>query len=279
MRNKLLGQNYRSRFLDREYSSVLSVDDNYIYTVSNLKPTQFGVILGIGQEIAAINSALSGFNYDSVSDVKSTIEGFGYSLVMTPQFGAMAEQMSGTTNITSLGQFNTDFFDNRTIELGDGFSNGNLNGYPYLAYAGFEGNTFYGTAFNIYTDYTQETPLSSLFSPNQDRNLYNYVLNANGSTVENDSSGTSTIFSDGHNPNSNGYNSTTRFSSDDGSHGFAIGTTRLDGNGGPYLRDNPSNAYGMENPNGGDTSSSNFYWGQEISSTTFSMYVFTKFID
>ena len=279
MINRLIGKDLKTQFEERNYSSILNVDTHYIYRNLNITASQFGVILGLGSELPSINAALSGFSYNDVSDIKTTLEGFGYSLIMTPTYNAMAERMSSQTDITSIGRFNSDFFNNETLILSDGFDNANLNGYPFLAYAGFVNDTFYGTAVSFYTDYTSETPLKNLFTPNQNRNLYNYVLNANGSVVENDSSGTSTIFSDNQRPNSNGYNSTSRFSGDDGSHGFAIGTNRLDGNGGPYLSQNASNAYGCENRNSGDSSADEFFWGQQINTTSYCFYVFSKFVE
>ena len=176
--------------------------------------------------------------------------------------------------------FRYDLWDSNSnyMELSGGFSTSALNGYPYLAYAGFNANTFYGTAVAMYRDYTSSsTLLKNLWYPNQDRELYTHVRNTNGTTVEDTSGNTSTIYSDNQQANTNGYRLTNRFSQDDGSWGFRNGLTRLDGNGGPYLSGNSSNSYGCENPNAGDSSANDFFWGSMTASTNYRFYVFTKF--
>ena len=231
----------------------------------------------IASDLATLNSALNGYIYNDVSNIKADIETLGFTLVATPAYNGMAESQSGTTNISSLGEFLYPEWDSgATLENSDGFSTGALNGYPYMGVAGFSSNGFEGMAAMMYRDYSSAS-LRDFFAPNQNRNLYCYVLNANGSEVIDTSGNTSTIYSDGQSPNSNGYNSTSRFASDDGSWGFSIGTSRLDGNGGPYLNDNTSNAYGVENRNGGD-GTSGFYWGaaSNSSSTTHGFYFFIR---
>ena len=56
-----------------------------------------------------------------------------------------------------------------------------------------------------------------------------------------------------------------------------IGASRLDGNGGPYLQDNTSNAYGCENRNGGDAVN-DFFWGgaTNTSTTSYGFYFCIK---
>lgn len=76
-----------------------------------------------------------------------------------------------------------------------------------------------------------------------------------------DVSGTTrTIYSGNQNPGP--YYSTSEFSDDDGVWGFRIGSS-VDGDGGPYLRDDSASSYGCENANQGDdtTDSRKFYWG------------------
>jgi hypothetical protein len=181
--------------------------------------------------------------------------------------------MSGTTSISSLGTFDyTEFDAGTTIQNSSGFSNNTLNGYPYMLFAGYSPSGYAGVACMMFRDYTSAA-LQDFFSPNQSRNLYAFVLNSDGSTVEDVSGSTSTIYSDNHQPNSNGYNGTGRFSADDGSWGFRIGETRLDGNGGPYLSGNTTNAYGCENRNSGDTSADEFFWSNQTVQST-SSYAF-----
>jgi hypothetical protein len=228
------------------------------------------------QSMLNLNSSLSSYTYTQVSNIKTAIENEGFTLIATPTYGALAEAMSGTTNITSTGTFNYSEFDSgSTLATSGGFVNTTLNGYPYMVMAGFGPNGFAGTAAMMYRDYTTATALKDLFYPNQDRNLYTFVLNANGTEIADTSGTTSTIFSDNQQPGTNGYNSTTRFASDDGAWGFATGLTRLDGNGGPYHASG-SAAYGCANQNSGDTNANIFYWGSGTSSTAYCFYVFVR---
>ena len=67
---------------------------------------------------------------------------------------------------------------------------------------------------------------------------------------------------------STSYYRTSRFARDDGVWGFVNGTTRLDGNGGPYPSQNSSNAYcPPANQNSGD-SGTNHYWGAAYITST-----------
>jgi len=232
----------------------------------------------LATDLQSLNQSLTPYSYNNVADIKTQIENAGYTLIATPAYNGMAENQSGTTNISGLGQFNYSEFDSgTTLATSDGFSNSSLNGYPYMAFAGFGPNGFEGMAAMMYRDYASAA-LRDFFAPNQNRNLYCYVLNSDGSEVTDVSGNTSTIYSDGQSPNSNGYNSTSRFASDDGSWGFSIGTSRLDGNGGPYLQDSQSNSYGCENRNSGDTSGDQFFWSSATQTGTqsYGFYFFVK---
>ena len=230
---------------------------------------------GTGSVMESLNSALSSYNYNDVSSIRTVFESEGYVLISTPCYNGMAENQSGTSSaITSRGYFKyTEWDSGNNIELTNGMPNSTMDGYPYMLFAGYDGSNYRGIACSIYRDYSSPTPLKSFFYPNQDRNLYCYVLNADGSTVEDVSGGTSTYYSDNQNPNSNGYYQTSRFAQDDGSWGFRIGYNRLDGNGGGYLNDSSSNSYGCENRNSGDTCCPQMFWGPN-SNTGTSNYTF-----
>jgi len=210
---------------------------------------------------------------------KYTVLGIAYT-------GDFAEGWSGTANTgTSIpgGTFAYTYWNSNTeyLELTFGSRpNATFDGYPYIGMIMFTSSGCLGVSYQVYWQYTSSTTLlKNLWYPQQDRELYTYVYNANASTVTDTTGNTSTIFSDGMNPGTNGYNSTSRFASDDGSMGFANGTTRLDGNGGPYLSGNASNAYGIENRNGNDNTG-NFYWGQSYtgaSSTNGKIFMFTSY--
>jgi hypothetical protein len=235
---------------------------------------------GLKSDLETLNSSLTSYTYNQVAQIKAEFEAQGFTLIATPAYNGMAENQGGTSNISSLGQFNSSEFDSGTeIELTAGLDNGTLNGYPYMIFAGFGPNGYEGVALQIYRDYSNGTALKNFFSPNQNRNIYGYVLNKDGSEVVDDSGNTSTIYSDGQSPNSNGYNSTSRFASDDGCWGFRIGANRLDGNGGPYLQDNSSDAYGCENRNGGDAVD-DFFWGSasNTSTTNYGFYFAVRYV-
>jgi len=235
---------------------------------------------GIKSDMEQLNVTLSSYTYDQVSQIKSEFESLGFTLIATPAYNGMAEAQSGTTDITSLRQFNYAEFDSGTeIELTAGLDDGTLNGYPYMIFAGFGPNGYEGVALQIYREYSTGTALKDFFYPNQNRELYAYVLNEDGSEVVDTSGTTSTIYSDGQFPGTNGYQSTTRFASDDGCWGFRIGATRLDGNGGPYLNQDTANAYGCENRNGGDAVA-NFFWGaaSNTNTTQYGFYFAVRYV-
>ena len=237
---------------------------------------------GLFGVMETLNSQLSSYGYNDVTSIRTAFENEGYTLVATPAYNGMAENQQGTSSpITSRGYFKYNEWDNGAqIELSDGMPNATLDGYPYMIFAGYDGSNYRGIAFMAYRDYTTPTPLKDFWYPMNDRNLYCYVLNSDGSTVEDVSGSTSTYYSDGQYPNSNGYNSTSRFASDDGSWGFRIGTQRLDGNGGPYLSQDSSKSYGCENRNSGDTCCPEMFWGpnSNTGTTNYTFFFAVKYV-
>lgn len=235
---------------------------------------------GIGSDVANILSAVSSYTSSTnYATIISAINGAGngYKVVATPRRGAMAESMTGVNGASALSTSGTGHFDyaawndsTNYLELSSGFSNSTLNGYPYMGFVMFNSSGPYGVAIMLFRDYTSSTTLlKNLWYPNTDRELYTYVLNANNSTVIDTSGNTSTIYSDNQQPGTNGYNSTSKFAADDGVWGFVNGTTRLDGNGGPYPSNSPSNAYGPPaNQNAGDSSNTPHYWGASYNTST-----------
>jgi hypothetical protein len=225
-----------------------------------------------------LNAALANYTYDNVTSIKNEFEALGYSLIATPTYGALAESMPGSANITALGQFSLDEFDCRDnpILLTTGFDNSLLNGYPYMLFAGFDNKGFRGSAAQIYRDYRgEDKDMRDFFFPNEERGLYAYVLNEDGSTVEDVSNTTSTIFSDNQQPKVNGYYRTDRFSQDDGVWGFRIGSN-VNGDGGPYLSGDPSSSYGAENACSGDFFAGDFYWGSRTPTADYALYFAIK---
>jgi hypothetical protein len=82
-------------------------------------------------------------------------------------------------------------------------------------------------------------------------------------------------FSNGQAPGSStGYNSTSRFASDDGTWGFRLSGNKVDGNSpGPSLYG--SNGFGVANYDGGDSRSSYYWNGSSVSNSTYVGFVFT----
>jgi len=228
-------------------------------------------------DMTKLNAALATYSYDNVTNIKREFEALGYSLIATPTYEALAEDMEGAMNITELGKFSLDEFGckDNPILPSTGFDNSLLNGHPYMLFAGFDNNGFRGSATQLYRDYKgEDKDLLDLFYPNEERGLYAFVLNEDGSTVEDDSNTTSTIFSDGQRPKANGYYKTDQFSRDDGVWGLRIGSN-VNGDGGPSLEDDPANSYGVENSDGGDGSAL-FYWGEEVPTEQFAFYFAIK---
>ena len=232
---------------------------------------------GLKADMESLNSSLASYNWNDVSSIKAVFESLGFKLIATPTYNGMAENQGGTTNISSTGQFNYSEFDSGTaLELTEGMDDSAMDGFPYMIFAGFGPNGFDGTAVMAYRDYGSGTALKKFFSPNQNRNLYTYVLNADGTDATDTSGNTSTIYSDGQFPNSNGYNSTSRFASDDGCWGFRTGVSRLDGNGGPYLYQGNS-AYGCENRNSWDGGNQDYMWNTRTSTTSYCFYFAVRY--
>ena len=268
-----------SSFRNKSFTDSTSVPSSGAISInSHFKGKTWGGSGG-GGSIAAvlesIRSTMSGFGNTNASSIISTLEGQGYTVFATPKYNSMAEAMSSQSPVTSGGYFYKTYFDNNnTITNSSGFSNSTLNGYPWYGFALYVGSTFKGFGVMMFRDYGSAA-VKDFFYPDQWRNLYTWVLNANGTTVEDVGGSTRTRFSNGSGAGSNGYYSSSAFSADDGVWGMCIGRD-VDGNSpGPYLSASSSNSYGFENPNSGDAQST-VYWGGSISSSDYTMYCFTQ---
>jgi hypothetical protein len=225
------------------------------------------------------------YNYNtSVNTIKSLIEGKGYDLIATPKYGNLAEGLTGTTNITSLGKFDTNKFTSSTsssnyLKNSTGFSNNLLNDRPFMILALFDINGFKGFICMIFRSRTSAL-VRDYFYPTKPSNtghdIYAFILNANGTELVNTSSSTKWNFSNNQSPGTGGYYLTTRFSADDGVWGVKFNSL-VDGNT-PGPRFSDSNSYGFENYNTGDASTTMqyYYWGNKITSTTHCAYVFVR---
>lgn len=226
---------------------------------------EFGDISGSTPNLEEINTSLNTFGYLDLSSVISELENLGFTIISTPWVDELSEDLSGTSGTLSRGQFSIPAFDSTsTLEVTQDFDTADLNGYPYIGFVAFEDSNYLGSGILIYRDYDNTATLKNLWSPQQYRNLFVYILNEDGSVVESVNTSTRTIYSDGQNPGSNGYHATNSFSDDDGAWGVRIGSA-LDGNGGPYMDASPSNSYGVENRNGSDGSNNcDAYWARTL---------------
>ena len=234
----------------------------------------------------ALNTDLRDFSETtSASTVVSKIEEqTNIRVFATPRYGSMAELMGSQTNqLSSTGVFSKKLFDDdNNLMTVAGFGAGNnLNGKPFIGFAGFANGEFLGIGLMAFAEdangsVDSTTYLKDLFvNDHIKKQIYTYVLNANG-TVEDGSSetGTEWTFSNNQRPNSNGYYSSSRISADDGIWGFAQGHD-VDGNSpGPGLHSHSSVAYGIQNYNAGDSSYRNYYWGGSYSSSNATFYFF-----
>ena len=225
-----------------------------------------------------LNTALqgSGWSYNNYSTIINKIQEYQFMVIATPRYGAMAESMGQQNPVTGGGYFyRQEFASGNQIENSAGFPNDTYNGIPFLGMVGWRDSTYYGIQFNFYRDYGSRD-LRGLFYPVQWRNLYTFVINANGSERDEGSSSARTYFSDNSSQGSNGYYQDNRFSADDGVWGCnMIGDVNGDSPG-PRLNNNSGYSYGCENYHAGDSSgpSQYFYWGGQYSSTSYTFFVF-----
>jgi hypothetical protein len=234
----------------------------------------------VDDQLYPLNSALSSYtNTSDVATVVAEIENKGYTVIATPVYQAMAEALQGTNStISTTGRFRYDIFD-ETNELALTSSYGDLqDDRPYIGFAGFANNSYLGILLTSYTGYGSGTQLKNLFYPNQVRNLQAFWLQPDGTETSYTVPNSRTWFSDNQQPNTNGYNSTTRFSADDGTWGYAPGLT-LDGNGGQYVGSGSGN-FGINNANSNDSSASILYWnGAAQTGNNYKLYVFIKKVE
>lgn len=236
-------------------------------------------VSGLPSRLDAIRSTMSNYNYQDVNAIKTTIENAGFKVFATPSYGALTENLRGESPITSAGKFDDAYFrSNSEIDVAKGFSK-NINDYAWYGFAAYDGNNFKGFGVMLFRGYQSGTSVKNFFYPVQNRPLYTYVLNADGTSIESDSTDTGTYFSDNAGNGANGYYRTTGFSADDGIWGFSNGHSVNGDSPGPgLLRAHASQSYGVENYHSSDrgSTSQKLYWGTSISSTQWTLVVFTE---
>lgn len=231
-----------------------------------------------------------------VSSIIAELESEGQLVFATPSYGTMAESMGGASGSgrLSAGQFDIDLFQSTEyLPVLGGFSglnnDSNLNGKPYIGMVGFGGCNYLGTAFmafheranssgnSIQSTADGNTRLRDLFRYDDgSKEFYGYVINANGLAVDASNNRMVTQWSNGLNPGTYGYNSTSKFASDDIVWGFNPNNANvLNGNGSvsTTLSNGTTTSYGIQNYQSGD-STSNYWWGLQYSGTNYTYFMF-----
>ena len=258
------------------------------------------------QTLAVSLDALTSITNSNLGSVQSTIEEADNSFHVFAVIGTndLAESLAGTgasggtTSFSSLKfVYNTSASNilstGNTIVDMTGGPNSVIDGNKWMAMAFYDGSAgFKGILLWIFTDdlinssnsITADghtvTTAKSIFYPDNSGSSYNriyaLVIGDDGAVDYSDYDGNvGWNFSNGQSPGSStGYNSTSRFASDDGTWGFRLSGNKVDGNSpGPSLYG--SNGFGVANYDGGDSRSSYYWNGSSVSNSTYVGFVFT----
>ena len=256
--------------------------------------------------LAVSLDALTSITNSNLGSVQSTIEEADNSFHVFAVIGTndLAESLAGTgasggtTSFSSLKfVYNTSASNilstGNTIVDMTGGPNSVIDGNKWMAMAFYDGSAgFKGILLWIFTDdlinssnsITADghtvTTAKSIFYPDNSGSSYNriyaLVIGDDGAVDYSDYDGNvGWNFSNGQAPGSStGYNSTSRFASDDGTWGFRLSGNKVDGNSpGPSLYG--SNGFGIANYDGGDSRSSYYWNGSSVSNSTYVGFVFT----
>ena len=256
--------------------------------------------------LAVSLDALTSITNSNLGSVQSTIEEADNSFHVFAVIGTndLAESLAGTgasggtTSFSSLKfVYNTSASNilstGNTIVDMTGGPNSVIDGNKWMAMAFYDGSAgFKGILLWIFTDdlinssnsITADghtvTTAKSIFYPDNSGSSYNriyaLVIGDDGAVDYSDYDGNvGWNFSNGQAPGSStGYNSTSRFASDDGTWGFRLSGNKVDGNSpGPSLFG--SNGFGIANYDGTD-SRTFYYWnGSSVNNSTYVGFVFT----
>ena len=271
-------------------SSFPDTDNPFSLTLFRGKQRDGGVIetTTLYNDLQSLRTELSSFTYNEVNGIRSVLDSYGYRLVATPKYDAIAEKLTyQDNNITVLGRFNRTYFNsNDNLKLSNGFSNNTLNNHPYMCIAIFDASGLHGIATMLFRDWENDTTkrLKDFFyqtrSSSNPHNLYGYVLNANGTDIEDDGGNTRWNYSDRQYSDINGYHATNKFSFDDGIWGFSIGRSVNGDYPGPsllwYNNGFPLQSYGIENYHSNDRRNYFFWNTRHYGTTTYAGYVFVR---
>ena len=258
------------------------------------------------QTLAVSLDALTSITNSNLGSVQSTIEGadnnfhvfavIGYSDLAESLVGTGAS--GGTTSFSSPNfVYNTSASNilstGNTIADMTGAPNSALNGNKWMAMAFYDGSAgFKGILLWVFTDdlinssnsVTTDghtvTTAKSIFYPtissNSFHRIYAVVIGDDGAVDYSDYNGNvGWNFSNGqYAGSSTGYNSTSRFASDDGLWAFRLNGNKVDGNSpGPDYKS--AYGFGVGNYNGGDGVSQIYQNGNSTSTSNYVGFVFT----
>ena len=257
--------------------------------------------------LAVSLDALTSITNSNFGSVQSTIEGAdeSFHVFAVVDYGNVAESLQGTGASGGTTSFSSPKFvynssasnilsTGNTIVDMTGGPNSVIDGNKWMAMAVYDGSTngFKGIMLWVFTDdlinnsnsVTTDghtvTTAKSIFYPtissNSYHRIYAVVIGDDGSVDYSDYDGNmGWNFSNGQSPGTTGYNSTSRFASDDGLWAFRLSGNKVDGNNTNYSFA-ASNGFGFGHLNAGDSQASYIYWnGNQTSTTTYVGFVFT----
>ena len=258
------------------------------------------------QTLAVSLDALTSITNSNFGSVQSTIEGADGSFHVFAVIGNndLSESLGGTsasggtTSFSSLRFVYNSSASNilstgNTIAAMTGGPNSVIDGNKWMAMALYDGSTngFKGIMLWVFTDdlinnsnsvttdgHTVTTAKSIFYPDNSSSSwnrIYAVVIGDDGAVDYSDYDGNvGWNFSNTMEPNSTtGYNSTSRFSADDGFWAFRMNGNKVDGN---YAGDYKSTyGFGVGNYNGGDSVSQIYWYGTATSTSNYVGFVFT----
>ena len=259
------------------------------------------------QTLAVSLDALTSITNSNLGSVQSTIEGAdnNFHVFAVIVYSDLAEGLSGTGASGGTTSFSSPNFvyntsasnilsTGNTIADMTGAPNSALNGNKWMAMALYDGSTngFKGIMLWVFTDdlinssnsVTTDghtvTTAKSIFYPtissNSFHRIYAVVIGEDGAVDYSDYNGNvGWNFSNGqYAGSSTGYNSTSRFASDDGFWAFRLNGNKVDGNSpGPDYKS--AYGFGVGNYNGGDGVSQIYWNGTSTSTSNYVGFVFT----
>ena len=255
---------------------AVSLDGISSITNSNLGSVQ--------STIEAANSTFHVFAVIGNNDLGESLSGTGASGGTTSFSSPKFVYNTSASNILSTGN---------TIAAMTGGPNSVIDGNKWMAMALYDGSTngFKGIMLWVFTDdlinnsnsvttdgHTVTTAKSIFYPDNSSSSwnrIYAVVIGDDGAVDYSDYDGNvGWNFSNTMEPNSTtGYNSTSRFSADDGFWAFRMNGNKVDGN---YAGDYKSTyGFGVGNYNGGDSVSQIYWYGTATSTSNYVGFVFT----